>query len=213
MDHFRRHGLTTDHPPIVAVGPHSGDPHYAPDPRADTPIRRGDFVLIDLWAKLDRPRAVYSDLTRVGFVGERGAGPVSRRSSRSWPGPATRPSLGYARRSRRADRCRAGRSTQAARDVIEEAGYGARFVHRTGHTIGQETHGNGANMDNLETHEERRVLPRTCFSVEPGIYLPEFGVRSEVNVFVDADGQVHVTGGRQSAVVPILAAGEGERVA
>ena len=91
--------------------------------------------------------------------------------------------------------------------MIEEAGYGAAFCHRTGHSIGQETHGNGANMDNLETHEERRVLPRTCFSVEPGIYLPEFGVRSEVNVFVDAAEQVHVTGGApQTAVVPVLKA-------
>ena len=95
---------------------------------------------------------------------------------------------------------------RAARDVIEQAGYGERFIHRTGHSIGQETHGNGANMDDLETHEERRVLRRTCFSVEPGIYLPEFGVRSEVNVFVDAAGAVHVTGGTpQTAVVPIVA--------
>jgi Xaa-Pro dipeptidase len=93
------------------------------------------------------------------------------------------------------------------RDVIEQAGHGPAFCHRTGHSIGQETHGNGANMDNLETHEERRVLPRTCFSVEPGIYLPEFGVRSEVNVFVDGGGQVHVTGGEpQTRVVPILKA-------
>jgi Xaa-Pro aminopeptidase len=93
----------------------------------------------------------------------------------------------------------------AARDVIEQAGYGQYFVHRTGHSIGQETHGNGANMDNLETHEERRVLRRTCFSVEPGIYLPEFGVRSEVNVYVDADARVHVTGGEpQKRVVAIL---------
>ena len=96
---------------------------------------------------------------------------------------------------------------QAARDVIEQAGYGEAFCHRTGHSIGQETHGNGANMDDLETHEERRVLPRTCFSVEPGIYLPEFGVRSEVNVFVDKDRKVHVTGGDpQTEVVPILKA-------
>ncbi len=95
---------------------------------------------------------------------------------------------------------------QAARDVIEEAGYGQYFCHRTGHSIGQETHGNGANMDNLETREERLVLPRTCFSVEPGIYLPEFGVRSEVNVFVDGQNQVHVTGGTpQTEVVPLLA--------
>jgi Xaa-Pro aminopeptidase len=94
---------------------------------------------------------------------------------------------------------------QAARDFITRAGYGEAFVHRTGHSIGQETHGNGANMDNLETHEERRVLPGTCFSIEPGIYLPEFGVRSEVNVFVDKTCQVHVTGGElQREVVPIL---------
>ena len=96
---------------------------------------------------------------------------------------------------------------QATRGVIEHAGYGDAFCHRTGHSIGQEVHGNGANMDGLETREERSVLPRTCFSVEPGIYLPEFGVRSEVNVFVDAGRQVHVTGGDpQTRVVPILAA-------
>ena len=94
---------------------------------------------------------------------------------------------------------------QAARDVIERAGYGQYFCHRTGHSIGQETHGNGANMDNLETREERRVLPRTCFSIEPGIYLPEFGVRSEVNVFIDGAQEVHVTGGTpQSQVVALL---------
>ncbi len=94
----------------------------------------------------------------------------------------------------------------ATRRVIDDAGYGAYFIHRTGHNIGQEVHGNGANMDNLETHEERLVLPRTCFSVEPGIYFPEFGVRSEVNVFVDAGGTVHVTGGAlQTRVVRLLA--------
>ena len=93
----------------------------------------------------------------------------------------------------------------ATRAVIEKAGYGDAFCHRTGHSIGQETHGNGANMDNLETHEERRVLPRNCFSIEPGIYLPEFGIRSEVNVFVDAAEQVHVTGGApQTQVLALL---------
>jgi Xaa-Pro aminopeptidase len=93
---------------------------------------------------------------------------------------------------------------QATRDVIERAGYGEAFCHRTGHSIGQETHGNGANMDNLETHDTRRVLPRTCFSIEPGIYLPEFGVRSEVNVFIDG-GVVHVTGGEfRKAVIAVL---------
>ena len=95
----------------------------------------------------------------------------------------------------------------ACRKVIADAGYGEYFIHRTGHNIGQEVHGNGANMDNLETHEERLVLRRTCFSVEPGIYQAEFGVRSEINVFVDAAGEVHVTGGLQEKVVPILAIG------
>ncbi len=93
----------------------------------------------------------------------------------------------------------------AAGEVIEKAGYGEQFCHRTGHSIGQETHGNGANMDGLETKEERRVLPRTCFSVEPGIYLPEFGVRSETNVFIDKNRAVHVTGGElQTRVLPLL---------
>jgi Xaa-Pro aminopeptidase len=94
---------------------------------------------------------------------------------------------------------------QICRDVIEQAGYGSAFVHRTGHSIGQETHGNGANMDNLETHEERLVLPQTCFSIEPGIYLPEFGVRSEVNIFIDELQKVHVTAGeRQTEILPIM---------
>ncbi len=93
----------------------------------------------------------------------------------------------------------------AARQVIEQAGYGDKFVHRTGHSIGRETHGNGANIDNLETHDDRLLLCRTCFSIEPGIYLDDFGIRSEVNVFIDADGEIHVTGGPpQTAVVPIL---------
>ena len=99
----------------------------------------------------------------------------------------------------------------ACRKVIEAAGYGPYFIHRTGHNIGQEVHGNGAHMDNLETHEERQVLRRTCFSVEPGIYQAEFGVRSEVNVFIDATGKVHVTGGLQQSVVPILAPNQANR--
>ena len=95
---------------------------------------------------------------------------------------------------------------QATRAVIEQAGYGEYFRHRTGHSIGQEVHGNGANMDGLETRDDRTILRRTCFSIEPGIYLPEFGVRSEVDVYVDAKGTVHVTGGElQTEVVPILA--------
>jgi len=204
LRHFREHGLFADHPPIVAVGPHSGNPHYE---TGEAPLREGDFVLVDLWAKLDKPRAVYSDLTRVGYIGKT----VPQKYADIFRIVAAARDAAI---SRVKDAFAAGEPLQgwqvdeAAREVITKAGYGEAFVHRPGHSIGQETHGNGANMDNLETHEERRVLRRTCFSVEPGIYLPEFGVRSEINVFIDGQGQVHVTGGElQREVVPILAAG------
>lgn len=199
--HFAEHGLFADHLPIVAVGPHSGDPHYE---TGDTPLREGDFVLVDLWAKLNQPRAVYSDLTRVGFIGtsvparhEEIFRIVARARDAAIARVESALTTGEALKGWQVD--------QAARDVIDKSGYGAAFVHRTGHSIGQETHGNGANMDNLETHEERRVLRRTCFSIEPGIYLPEFGVRSETNLFIDAGGTVHVTGGElQKRVVAMM---------
>ena len=202
--HFREHGLFADHAPIVAVGPHSGNPHYE---TGEAPLREGDFVLVDLWAKLDKPRAVYSDLTRVGYIGTT----IPQKFADIFRIVAAARDAAI---SRVKDAFAAGETLlgwqvdEAAREVITKAGYGEAFVHRTGHSIGQETHGNGANMDNLETHEERRVLRRTCFSVEPGIYLPEFGVRSEINVFIDGEGQVHVTGGElQREVVAIVAAG------
>ncbi len=204
LDHFDRHSLLTDHPPIVAVGPHSGDPHYETGTGSETAISEGDFVLIDLWAKFDKPKAVYSDLTRVGVVGTS----VTPRHKEIFD-------IVAAGRDAAIDCVREAMQSQqplqgwqvdrAARDVIDQAGYGEYFVHRTGHSIGQETHGNGANIDDLETHEDRHILRCTCFSIEPGIYLPEFGVRSEVDVFVDADRVVHVTGGEvQTEVLPIL---------
>jgi Xaa-Pro aminopeptidase len=204
LDHFAAHDLVTDHPPICAVGPHSGDPHYAPGPGSDAPIREGDFVLIDLWAKCNKPRAVYSDLTWTAFAGKEV--PAKYRDVFNIVARARDAAIAKVRGAFAAGKPLQGWEVdQAARDVIEQAGYGQYFCHRTGHSIGQETHGNGANMDNLETREERRVLPRTCFSVEPGIYLPEFGVRSEVNVFVDGQNQVHVTGGApQTEVLALL---------
>jgi Xaa-Pro aminopeptidase len=205
LDHFSRHGLTTYSPPIVGVGPHSGDPHFETSPATDAPIRPGDFVLIDLWAKMDRPRSVYSDLTRVGFVGQ--TVPETHESVFQVVARARDAAVSRVRQAFREGRPLPGWEVDdAARQVIEEAGYGDQFIHRTGHNIGQEVHGNGAHMDNLETHEERLVLPRTCFSIEPGIYGDEFGVRSEINVFIDAHREVHVTGGLQRRVRPILAA-------
>ena len=204
MEHFHAHGMTTYHPPIVGVGPNSGNPHYEPIVGKDSPIGLGDFVLIDLWAKMDRARAVYSDLTRVGFVGE--SVPERYQSVFAIVAEARDSAISLVKRSFAEGRALRGFEVdRAARDVIERAGYGDQFIHRTGHNIGQETHGNGANMDDLETHDERLILPRTCFSIEPGIYLPDFGVRSEVNVYVGADQVVQVTGKPQREVLAILA--------
>jgi Xaa-Pro aminopeptidase len=207
LRHFKDNGLVTDSAPIVGVGPHSGDPHYEPKEGSDAAVGAGDFVLIDLWAKLDpekHPNSVYSDLTRVYFLGAS----VPDKYENVFQIVANARDAAI-RRVRDAfasgEDLRGWQVDRAAREVIDKAGYGEAFCHRTGHSIGQETHGNGANMDDLETHEERRVLPRTCFSVEPGIYLKEFGVRSEVNVFVDAGRKVHVTGGDpQTRVEPLL---------
>ncbi len=204
MDHFARNQLTTYHPPIIGRGPHSGLPHYETGTGTDTVIRQGDFVLIDQWAKCDRPRSVYSDLTRTGFVGET----VPEQYTKIFNIVAAARDAGIAcveAAFASGSPLLGGQVDDAVRNVIDAAGYGPWFGHRTGHSIGQEVHGNGANMDNLETREDRHVLPGTCFSIEPGIYLPEFGVRSEINVFVDWNGKVHVTGGElQREIVPIL---------
>ncbi len=202
MDHFDEHGLTTYSPPIVGVNAHSGDPHYE---TGNAPIRAGDWLLVDLWAKMAKPRAVYSDMTRCGFVGE--TVPARYEEIFGIVAAARDAAIACVEAAFAEGRPLPGwQVDDACRNVIEQAGYGQYFVHRTGHSIGQEVHGNGANIDNLETREERLILPGSCFSIEPGIYLPEFGARSEVDVFVDRDGKVHVTAGeRQQKVVPILA--------
>jgi Xaa-Pro aminopeptidase len=205
LDHFKSQGLTTYSPPNVSVNANSGDPHYEPRPGQDSAIRAGDFVLIDQWAKVDEPRAVYSDLTRVGFVGT--SVPEKYESIFKIVAAARDAAIALVKDAYAAGRPLRGYEVDdAARKVIRDAGFGEYYIHRTGHNIGQEVHGNGANLDDLETRDERLILPRTCFSVEPGIYFPDdFGVRSEVNVYVDDAGRVHVTGGLQTHVVPILA--------
>ena len=205
IDHFHLHGLTTYSPPIVGRGPNSALPHYETGDGEDTRIREGDFVLVDLWAKLNQPRAVYSDLTRTGFVGTT----VPEKFTKVFRVVAAARDAGIAcvKEAFAAGRELSGGTVDdAVRAVIEQAGYGPYFTHRTGHNIGQEVHGNGAHIDNLETREDRLLMRRTCFSIEPGIYLTgEFGVRSEIDVYIDAAGTVHVTGGElQSEIVPIL---------
>ncbi len=194
MKHFADNKMTTYSPPIVGVGPHSGDPHYETTAASNAPIRQGDFVLIDLWAKQDKPRSVYADYTRVAFVGSE----VPEKYAKVFAIVAAARDAGIkcVRDTFEKGEPLLGWQIDAAtRAVIEQAGYGEQYTHRTGHNIGQEVHGNGAHIDGLETREDRRIIRRTCFSIEPGIYLPEFGVRSEVDVYIDKDGKVHVTGG------------------
>lgn len=190
LDRFAAEGLVTDHPPIVAAGPNSADPHYFPSPRRSSPIRAGDHVLLDLWARKDEPGSVFHDITWVASV-------------LAPPVPEVAEVFRIVREARDAgfrkieDSFRKGVPVRGfevddvVRGVIAKAGHGERFIHRTGHSIHTTTHGNGANLDDLETRDERRLIPRTGFSIEPGIYLEgRFGVRSEVNVYLSPEGPV-----------------------
>jgi Xaa-Pro aminopeptidase len=198
---MRREGLVWDDGPNVSVNANCSDSHYEPTAELSAPIRDGDFLLIDIWAKTNQPNSIYYDITWTGVVGReptatelhvfetvvkaRDAAIQAVESAFA----ADRPICGFV-------------ADDAARAVIQAAGFGEFFTHRTGHNIGTEVHGVGANLDNLETHDERRLLPNTCFSVEPGIYLPEFGVRSEIDMLT-APGKAWVTGKLQQELVRI----------
>jgi Xaa-Pro aminopeptidase len=203
VEQFRANAITTEDPPIVAVGPHSGNPHYEPGPGNSSPIREGDLLLLDVWGKLTSAESVYYDITWMGYLG--GQVPSKYSSAFEVVRKARDAAVAFVQKSVAAGRrLRGWQVDRAAREVVGKARYGKYFIHRTGHNIGQQVHGNGANMDGWETHDVRRVIPHTCFSIEPGIYLPDFGVRSEVNVFVDA-GAARVTGPAQAAILPLLA--------
>jgi Xaa-Pro aminopeptidase len=198
---FKREGLVTDDLPIVGVNANSGDCHYSPEAATSKPIREGDWVLLDMWAKLNRPEAVYYDITWTGFVGTS----PSERHRDVFRIVTEARDLGV---QTAAEAVKSGRRIEgwevdaAVRAHIDKAGFGEYFVHRTGHSIGTSVHGNGANMDNLETQDVREILPSTIFSVEPGIYLPEFGVRAEVDVLVHK-GTASATGRVQKDIVLI----------
>ena len=205
LGQFRASGVTSDSPPIVAVGPHASDPHYAPKERDSAPVRKGDLLLLDVWGKTLAPNSVYYDITWTGYLGARV--PEKYAKIFSIVRDARDAAVAFVRRNVKAGRVIEGwQVDRAAREVIRKAGFAKYFVHRTGHNIGQEVHGAGANMDGLETRDVRRVIPRTCFSIEPGIYLPEFGVRSEVNVYVE-EGDADVTGAVQTEILALLARG------
>ena len=192
---FAKAGMITDHGPIVAVNGNASNPHYEPSAELSSPIAGGDFVLLDMWAKLDQADAVYYDITWTGFCG--GAPTDEMRNVFAVVTGARDAAIARVQDAVNARRALCGYEVDdAARGFIQSRGFGEYFTHRTGHSIGTEVHGNGANMDNLETHDERRVSPWTCFSIEPGVYLPKFGVRSEINMFV-GDKEARVTGEMQ----------------
>ncbi|MFZ0802396.1 MAG: Xaa-Pro peptidase family protein [Terriglobales bacterium] len=201
MEAFGRENLVTDDPPIVGANANSGNPHYEPHAQGSAPIREGDFVLLDVWAKKNTPGAVYYDITWTGFVGK---APSDRmREIFTIVSGARDAGVKAVQDAIAAGRAIAGWEVdRATREHIRKAGFGEYFIHRTGHSIGTDVHANGANMDDLETHDERRILPNSCFSIEPGIYLPEFGVRSEVNVLVRPKA-AEVTGKIQREIVLI----------
>lgn len=201
LSRFSQLSLTTTHGPIVGVNANASDPHYEPSRDRTSHIQRGDLVLIDLWAKLTKPNAVYYDVTWTGFCGE--TVPEQIQKVFEVVKNARKRASSFVMRKASSHEPFAGYEVDdVARDYIKEQGFGHFFFHRTGHSVGTDVHGTGANMDNLESHDERRVIPRTCFSIEPGIYLPEFGIRSEVNVYV-GDGFAQVTGEEQEDLVRI----------
>jgi Xaa-Pro aminopeptidase len=200
-DAMRNEGLTWENGPNVSANANSSDSHYEPTKEQTAPIRDGDFLLIDIWGRVDKADSIYYDITWTGVVGRE-------------PSPHEQLIFETVRNARDAaifvvekafaarEPIRGFEADDAARGVIRNAGFGEYFTHRTGHNIAQEIHGPGAHLDNLETHDERLLLPNTCFSVEPGIYLPEFGVRSEIDMLT-APGKAWVTGRIQRELVRI----------
>jgi Xaa-Pro aminopeptidase len=198
---MRREGLVWDNGPNVSVNANSSDSHYEPTAANTAPLREGDFLLIDIWGRVDAPDSVYYDITWTGVIGRE---PTTReqlvfetvRNARDAAISVVEQAFAQNRPIRGFE------ADDAARAVIRSAGFAQYFTHRTGHNIAHEIHGPGAHLDNLETHDDRRLLPNTCFSVEPGIYLPEFGVRSEIDMLT-APGKAWVTGKIQQGLVRI----------
>jgi len=200
LEAFKREDLVTEDPPNVSVNAHSGDPHYEPTSATSAPIKQGDFLLLDVWAKCNEPDSVYYDITWTGVVG---APSDKQREVFSIVRDARDVGIRTVQQAFEAKKKICGWEVdQAVREFVTSKGYGKYFIHRTGHSIGRDIHANGANLDNLETKDDREILPNTCFSVEPGIYLAEFGVRSEINMLI-RNGKGEVTGRMQNELVQI----------
>ncbi len=196
---FVRAGMETDAGPIVSVNSHAGDPHYQPGPEASEAIRPGDWVLIDLWAR--EPSGIYADITWVAFAGR--DPPARYREVFDVVSGARDAALAFIAREARAGRFPSGwEADRVAREAIDHAGYGPRFTHRLGHSLGTVVHGYGANLDGYETQDTRRLVPGLAFTIEPGVYLPDFGVRCEIDVYMEPDGP-RVTSSLQREIVCI----------
>jgi Xaa-Pro aminopeptidase len=203
LSEFNAAGLMTELGPDVAVNANASDPHYGPLPGQSAVIREGDLLLLDVWGKTKMPGSVYYDVTWVGYLGAKAPEKFAKvfavvREARDRAIDLVLSSVAKGKP------LQGWQVDQAARKVVQKAGYGKYFFHRTGHSIGESVHGNGVNMDGLETHDVRHLIPRTCNSIEPGIYLPEFGIRSEVNVYI-GEHEARVTGAIQKEILPLLA--------
>jgi Xaa-Pro aminopeptidase len=205
MSLYAEGNLVTDHPPIVAVGPHSAMPHYAPPEHGSAPLVRGELLLTDLWAKLDQPHSIYFDITWTCFLGET-VPDEHRRVFEVVRGGRDAAIEFVTGRARAGEPVFGWEVDDAARAYITSQGFGEYFIHRTGHNIHEMVHGNGANIDNLETRDERPLVPNTCFSIEPGVYLPgKFGIRSEVDVYLTENDAVVSGQPIQTELIPVLA--------
>jgi Xaa-Pro dipeptidase len=204
LQRFKEEQCIANGGPICAINANSADPHYEPKEHGSAVIKKGDWILLDLWCKLNVPDAVYADITRVGVAA---ALATERQEEIFAIVKDARNSATDCVRSHFAQNiplC-GWQVDKVCRDVIIEKGYGDSFLHRTGHSIDVNDHGSGANIDDFETHDDRRILPGTCFSIEPGLYFPgEFGVRLEYDVYVDKIGGVHVTGGQQEEITTLM---------
>ncbi|MBI3491298.1 MAG: aminopeptidase P family protein [Acidobacteria bacterium] len=199
---FRDEGLVSDSDPNVSAGENSGNPHYLPTATASRPIRANDIVLLDLWGKLERPGAVYADITWIGYTGRS----VPERFAKAFAAVCGARDAGIVlvQQAVRAGRELGGWEVdRAASTVLKDAGYGDRILHRTGHSLGESVHGNGVNMDDYETHDDRRLLPGTGFTIEPGVYFEEFGVRTEINMIVGSRDAA-VTGSLQTDILSLV---------
>ena len=199
---FREEGLVSDADPNVSAGENSGNPHYLPTSHSTRAIGADEILLLDLWGKLDRPGAVFADITWIGYTGRR----VPDRFATAFEAirRARDAGVDLVQQAMRAGRdLRGWEVDRAASSVLHAAGYGDHILHRTGHSLGESVHGNGVNMDDYETHDDRRLLPGTGFTIEPGVYFDDFGVRTEINMIV-SPRDAAVTGPLQTEILALV---------